>query len=95
MPTKSALAVDGDKLSGKQLLTVLTSIKKGDFSARLPDFWSGIDGKIADTLNEIIELMAALEDRFKFSIDPETLSIEDLATVGSLIEYVRSRMHGR
>ena len=65
MPTKSALAVDGDKLNSKQLLTVLTSIKKGDFSARLPDFWSGIDGKIADTLNEIIELMAESTKQFE------------------------------
>ena len=65
MPTKSALAIDGDKLNSKQLLTVLTSIKKGDFSARLPDFWSGIDGKIADTLNEIIELMAESTKQFE------------------------------
>ena len=38
------------------LLSVLTAVKKGDFSARMPLDWVGIDGKIADTLNEIIEL---------------------------------------
>lgn len=58
MPTKNAFAVDGDKLNSKQLLTVLTSIKKGDFSTRLPFGWTGIDGKVADTLNDIIEMMA-------------------------------------
>ncbi|HEV7374132.1 MAG TPA: HAMP domain-containing protein [Pyrinomonadaceae bacterium] len=32
------------------------AFKKGDFSARLPTEWTGEAGKIADTLNEIIEL---------------------------------------
>jgi HAMP domain-containing protein/signal transduction histidine kinase/DNA-binding response OmpR family regulator len=40
------------------LLQVLTSLRKGDFSVRLPTGWTGIDGKIADTLNDIIDLMA-------------------------------------
>src|SRR5215510_11958716 len=40
------------------LLQVLTSVKKGDFSVRLPAGWTGIDGKIADTLNDIIDLLA-------------------------------------
>jgi CheY-like chemotaxis protein/HAMP domain-containing protein len=34
----------------------LAAVKKGDFSARMPLDWTGIDGKIADTLNDIIEL---------------------------------------
>jgi methyl-accepting chemotaxis protein len=45
-------------LDGKALLQVLTLVKKGDFSVRLPAGWTGIDGKIADTLNDIIDLMA-------------------------------------
>src|SRR5215471_6093285 len=40
------------------LLQVLTSVKKGDFSVQLPAGWTGIDGKIADTLNDIIDLLA-------------------------------------
>ncbi|MEO6326243.1 MAG: hypothetical protein ABIT01_03865, partial [Thermoanaerobaculia bacterium] len=39
-----------------QLLSVLTRFKRGDFSARLPDDWTGMDGKIADTFNEVVEL---------------------------------------
>jgi signal transduction histidine kinase/DNA-binding response OmpR family regulator/HAMP domain-containing protein len=39
-----------------QLLSVLTAVKKGDFSARMPVDRTGIAGKIADTLNDIIEL---------------------------------------
>ncbi|MCE3243323.1 MAG: response regulator, partial [Deltaproteobacteria bacterium] len=42
----------------KLLLQVLTSVKKGDFSARLPGSWTGVDGKIADTINDIIEMMS-------------------------------------
>ena len=45
-----------DSLNTKLLLKTLVAFKKGDFSARLPDEWTGEAGKIADTLNEIIEL---------------------------------------
>ena len=45
-----------DSLNTKLLLKTLVAFKKGDFSARLPDDWTGEAGKIADTLNEIIEL---------------------------------------
>ncbi|MEX2542656.1 MAG: HAMP domain-containing protein [Trueperaceae bacterium] len=38
------------------LLNVLTSVKKGDFSKRMPVDWTGVDGKIADTMNEIIDV---------------------------------------
>jgi len=49
---------DGDALDTKALLQVLTAVKKGDFSVRLPPGWTGIDGKIADALNDIIDLLA-------------------------------------
>src|SRR5438874_515080 len=38
------------------LLRTLASIKKGDFSARMPLEFTGMHGKIADTLNDIAEL---------------------------------------
>jgi HAMP domain-containing protein/CheY-like chemotaxis protein len=38
------------------LLKTLVAFKKGDFSARLPGEWTGEAGKIADTLNDIMEL---------------------------------------
>ncbi|MFP5408829.1 MAG: response regulator [Gammaproteobacteria bacterium] len=40
----------------KILLEVLTAVKKGDFDARMPLDWTGVEGKIADTLNDIIEM---------------------------------------
>ena len=41
-------------LEGQTLLQALTAMKEGDFSVRLPVGMSGVDGKIADTFNEIV-----------------------------------------
>jgi hypothetical protein len=41
-------------------LTTLTAVRRGGFSARLPADWTGVAGKIADTLNEIIDTNARL-----------------------------------
>ena len=43
-----------DELDGAVLLGVLTDVKNGDFSERMPLEWTGIAGKIADTLNDVI-----------------------------------------
>ncbi|NGZ87365.1 hybrid sensor histidine kinase/response regulator [Duganella aceris] len=45
----------GEQLDAKILLATLMALKKGDFSARMPSDWTGMAGKIADTLNDIIE----------------------------------------
>src|SRR6266545_1917042 len=37
-----------------QLLNVLVRYRNGDFSARLPDTWTGAIGKMADVMNEIL-----------------------------------------
>jgi HAMP domain-containing protein/signal transduction histidine kinase len=47
---------DGDQLDSKQLLAALTAFKRGDFSAQLPDDWTGMAGKVADTFNEVIRI---------------------------------------
>lgn len=39
-----------------QLLSALMAFKRGDFSARLPEDWVGVPGKIADTFNAVIEM---------------------------------------
>src|ERR1700748_25410 len=44
----------GDRLDEKQLLAALAAFKRGDFSVRLPDEWTGLAGKIADTFNDVI-----------------------------------------
>jgi HAMP domain-containing protein/CheY-like chemotaxis protein len=44
-----------EQLDVKLLLSTLMALKKGDFSVRMPSDWTGVSGKIADTLNDIIE----------------------------------------
>ena len=44
-----------DTCDNTQLLTALMAFKRGDFSARLPEDWTGVPGKIADTFNAVIE----------------------------------------
>src|SRR6202165_1013839 len=43
------------------LLSVLTRVKSGDFTARMPLEWTGLAGKVADSLNEVIIANQALE----------------------------------
>jgi HAMP domain-containing protein/signal transduction histidine kinase/DNA-binding response OmpR family regulator len=45
----------------KLMIGVLTAVKRGDFSARLPATWTGSAGKVATTLNDIIESNERLE----------------------------------
>src|SRR5438093_654628 len=45
--------LNGEELDTQQLLAALLAFKRGDFSARLPDDWTGIAGKIADTFNDL------------------------------------------
>ena len=42
-------------------LNVLTAVKRGDFSARMPSNWTGNAGKVASSLNDIIESNQRLE----------------------------------
>ncbi|MEO7476321.1 MAG: hypothetical protein ABIY46_13400, partial [Gemmatimonadales bacterium] len=53
---RSKRAAAADHLDLEQLLGVLTAIRKGDFSMRMPVAKTGVAGKVADTLNEIAEL---------------------------------------
>jgi HAMP domain-containing protein/signal transduction histidine kinase/CheY-like chemotaxis protein len=48
--------MDGSAIDSKRLLQVLTEVKNGNFSVRLPVDETGMYGKICDTLNEIISL---------------------------------------
>src|ERR1700730_1893940 len=50
----NGLRLNGDGVAPKQLLSALTAFKRGDFSIRLPEDWTGIAGKIADTFNDVI-----------------------------------------
>jgi HAMP domain-containing protein/CheY-like chemotaxis protein/GAF domain-containing protein len=56
MPTAAPTRQTTDRLDNRELLRVLMAVKRGDFSVRMPVDHTGTAGKIADTLNEIIEL---------------------------------------
>src|SRR5437773_3244424 len=45
---------NGSEFDTRQLLAALMAFKRGDFSARLPEDWTGVAGKIADTFNDVI-----------------------------------------
>jgi HAMP domain-containing protein/signal transduction histidine kinase/CheY-like chemotaxis protein len=60
--------VDGRDLDKTTMLSALIALKKGDFSVRLPMDFEGMDGKIADAFNEVIELNQ------RMSVEMERLS---------------------
>ncbi len=43
-----------------ELLRVLQAVRDGNFSVRLPGDWDGLEGKIADTFNEIVASNATI-----------------------------------
>src|ERR1043165_9663689 len=47
-----------DQLDVEQVLAALDAIKKGNFSTRLPVAWTGMAGKVADSFNEVAEMMS-------------------------------------
>ena len=53
LPTRSSAELS-------QLLHVLQAVRDGDFSVRLPGDWDGLEGKIADTVNEIVAANAKM-----------------------------------
>ena len=53
-------ATDGSEREQEVLLGVLSQVKAGDFTARMPVHWTGGSGKVADALNEIIGANQAL-----------------------------------
>ncbi|HEX4697712.1 MAG TPA: HAMP domain-containing protein [Candidatus Udaeobacter sp.] len=55
----------GSELDTRQLLAALMAFKRGDFSARLPDEWTGVAGKIADTFNDVIRTNQRMAQEFE------------------------------
>ena len=52
-------------LDTKQILNILLAVKKGDFSVRMEPDQIGIAGKIADTLNSIIDISEYITKEFQ------------------------------
>ena len=60
MPARAAVPAEVETLDIELLLGVLSHVKAGDFTARMPVYWTGMAGKVADKLNEIIGANEAL-----------------------------------
>src|SRR3979411_2851170 len=58
MATKVAAT---DSIDSRVALNVLTAVKRGDFSVRMPSTWTGTAGKVAGALNDVIESNQRLE----------------------------------
>jgi HAMP domain-containing protein/signal transduction histidine kinase/CheY-like chemotaxis protein len=54
--SRVAVSPSSDILDTNQLLAVLTAMRKGDFSVKMPVAQVGVAGKISDALNDIIDL---------------------------------------
>ena len=59
MPSATPTEVGG--FEPEVLLGVLSKVREGDFGVRMPAHWTGMGGKIADGMNEIISANQALE----------------------------------
>ncbi|MBI5494781.1 MAG: HAMP domain-containing protein [Deltaproteobacteria bacterium] len=71
MPTETSTTTPSEAMDLRQLLDTLTAFKKGDFSARMPVHHTGLGGKVADTLNEILER----EERFVQEYDRVSVAV--------------------
>jgi HAMP domain-containing protein/CheY-like chemotaxis protein len=59
-PVPSAVLAVPPQPELSELLRVLQAMRDGDFSVRLPGDWTGLEGKIADTVNEIVSSNARM-----------------------------------
>jgi HAMP domain-containing protein/CheY-like chemotaxis protein/signal transduction histidine kinase len=55
----------GGNLDIALLLSTLRNMRDGDFSVRLPNTWTGLEGKVADTFNEIVAANQQMADELK------------------------------
>src|SRR5437868_3456911 len=64
-PANGARFNGDNQVELKAVLAALTAFNRGDFTARLPEHWTGLAGKIADTFNNVI----AKNDRMTRELD--------------------------
>src|SRR5262252_9256657 len=58
-----AVATSQDEL--RDLLHVFLAVRDGDFSVRLPGHWSGLVGKIADAVNDVVAANAKMAEQLE------------------------------
>src|SRR5207253_8212948 len=52
----TSASLPSEHVDERKLLEVLTALRKGNFNPRLPVKWTGMAGKVADTVNDVMEL---------------------------------------
>ena len=57
--------LEESELDKTVLLNALIAVKRGEFETRLPNNWTGLDGKIADAFNAMVELNAGLKTQLE------------------------------
>ncbi|MGZ5085776.1 MAG: HAMP domain-containing protein [Usitatibacter sp.] len=79
----------------RMLLAALTALKQGDSSVRLPVEWSGMQGKISETFNEVVELnerMAEELSRLRQKVGKEG-KLKQRAEMGDVRGFWRDQIH--
>ena len=97
-PTSGPRAIDQgtalDENEADALLNVLAEVKAGDFSSRMPLGWTGVAGKVADWLNEVI----AANETVDASLTEQVREISEVATAvaeGDLTRQVGFEASGK
>ncbi len=50
------MPIEQSAVDTRAILNALMAVKKGDFSVRLPAEWTGINGKISDAFNDMVDM---------------------------------------
>ncbi len=58
----AALSTAGSGLDHRHILSALRAFKRGDFTVRMREDLAGVDGQIAETFNELVELVNTIRD---------------------------------
>ena len=68
------------------LLDALVGVREGDFGTRLPHDWTGIDGRIADTVNEI----AIIHEKFARAVEQVAFAVGTDGRLGERMKLDRT-----
>src|SRR5450631_314523 len=91
----SAASTVFSPVEARMLLAALTALKQGDSSVRLPVEWSGMQGKLAETFNEVVELnerMAEELSRLRQKVGKEG-KLKQRAQMGDVRGFWRDQIH--
>lgn len=50
------IGIGNDESWELELLAAMLAFRKGDFTAQLPEGWTGVRGKIADAFNDVLDM---------------------------------------